>query len=219
MADSKLAHTDPIQNPSPTPKRPKSQDAPRSRSGRKPAAGSSEAPPEGQPRELFPDQEGGNRYSPRGIHPEAPFPPKQVATLVATYEGKQIEGEAAKRFHDEAAADGFAAIEKADAAGYEAALQKVGALGPTLVTNFNPFATAEAAPTALDEAATPIPNAELIPVGTTPSKRKKSTGGDDKDDDDEMEEDGGDPNTLAQEVQLRKPPESLVNFSELHFWG
>ena len=220
MADSKLAHSDPMQNPSPTPKRPKSQDAPRSRSERKAVSGSSKAPPEGQPRKLEfgADEEGGNRYSPRNIDPETPFPPKQVAQLVATYEGKQIEGEATKRLHEEAAADGFAALEKADAEGYAAALAKIGNPEPIQITKTNPFATAsgaqqQIAPTAADELATPIPSAEQIPV-PTPAKRKKSTGGDDKDNDDEMDEDGGDPNTLAQEVQLRKIHQTLRRFAD-----
>ena len=245
MADSKLAHKDQSEGASPAP-RPKSHDAPRSRSERKDkskSSGSSETAPEGQPRKLEfgTAEEGGHRYSPRNINPETPIPPKQVAQLVATYEGMQgveTDGEATQRhneeaekeqkaaaeaaaqkaLHKEAAADGYAALEQADAAGYAAALElaKADKLEPVQITKTSPFAAPAAAQQAATPAAAaeqPTPSAEQIPV-PTPTKRKKSTGGDGKDDDDEMEEDEGDPNTLAPEVQLRKIHQTLKKFSD-----
>ena len=184
MADSKLAHKDQSEGASPAP-RLKSHDAPRSRSERKDkskSSGSSETAPEGQPRKLEfgTAEEGGHRYSPRNINPETPIPPKQVAQLVATYEGMQgveTDGEATQRhneeaekekaakeaaaqkeLHKEAAADGFAALEKADAAGYAAALElaKAEQLEPVQITKTNPFAT----PTDAQQQATPTPAAE-----------------------------------------------------------
>ena len=137
MADSKLAHKDPTEGASPAP-RPKSNDAPRSRSERKDRSknsGSADAAPAGNPRKLDFGNGEGDTYSPRAIDPETQFPAKQVAQLVATYEGMQgieKDGEATQRhnkeaeeeqktaaeaaakqaLHKEAAADGYAALEK-----------------------------------------------------------------------------------------------------------
>ena len=224
MADSKMARRD----SSPAP-RLRNYDPPRSRSERKDtskSSGSTEAAPEGQPRrlEFGTEEEGGHRYSPRNINSETPMPHRQVAQLVATYEGEATqrhneeadkqkatrETEAQKEIHREAAADGYAALEKTDAAGYAGAMEitKDNEIEPVQITRTNPFATLA------EEQTTPNPNAEQIPV-PTPTKRKKNTGDDDdNDDDDEMEEDGGDPSTLAPEVQLRKIHQTLKKFSD-----
>jgi len=147
----------------------------------------------------------------------------------AEKEKAQKEADARKALHEQAAADGFKALEQADAEGYAAALERVqeGQLEPIQIIKSNPFAppkdwderAAAAAqqqptPTPVPEQPTPNPNAEQIPV-PTPTKRKKSPGDDGKDDDDnEMEEDGGDPSTLAPEVQLRKIHQTLKKFSD-----
>ena len=245
MADSKLAHKDPTEGASPAPRTKSNDDVPRSRSERKDrskGSGSTDPAPAGNPRKLDFGNGEGEKYSPRTIDPEIPYPPKQVARLVATYEGMQgveTDGEATQRhnkeadeqktatedaakqaLHKEAAADGFAAVEQADAAVYTAALElaKADEPEPIQVTKTNPFATPAAAQqeaTPAVAAEQPTPNPEQIPVTTpTPTKRKKNTGGDEKDDDDEMEEDEGDPTTLAPEVQLRKIHQTLRMFSD-----
>ena len=148
--------------------------------------------------------------------------------------GSKAEGEATQKhnkeadeqqqqqkLHREAAADGYAAVEKADAAGYAAPqeLAKADELEPTQITKTNPFATPAAAPkeeTPAVAAQQLTPNPENIPTASspTPAKRKKNTREDDKDDDDEMDEDQGDPTTLAPEVQLRKIHQTLRKFSD-----
>ena len=107
MADSKLAAQDSTEGAPPAP-RPKSNDAPRSRSERKgksKSSGSADAAPAGHPRKLEFGNGEGETYSPRTIDPETPFPAKQVAQLVATYEGMQgieTDGEATQRHNKEA---------------------------------------------------------------------------------------------------------------------
>ena len=107
MADYKLAIRDPIEDASPV-SRPKSRDAPRSRSERKDkskSSGSVGEEPAGHPRKLeFGDGEG-KAYSPRNIDPETPFVPKQVPQLIAVYEevqGVETDGEATQRHNKEA---------------------------------------------------------------------------------------------------------------------
>ena len=128
MADSKFAQKDPIEDASPAPRTKGYDDAPRSRSERKDrtkSSGSTEPAPAGNPRKLDFGIGEGEKYSPRNIDPETPFPPKQVAQLVATYEGKQgieadgedtqkhnKEADEQQKLHKEAAADGYAAVEK-----------------------------------------------------------------------------------------------------------
>ena len=244
MADSKLAHKDSTEGASPAPRHKSNDDAPRSRSERKDkskSSGSTDPAPAGNPRKLDFGNGEGEHYSPRTIEPETPYPPKQVAQLVATYEGMQgieTDGEATQRhnkeaeeeqttaaeaaakqaLHQEAAADGYAAIEQADAAGYTAAIEiaKADEPEPIQVTKTNPFATPVAAQkeaTPAVAAEQPTPNPEQIPVSTTPTKRNQNTGGEEKDDD-EMEEDERDPTTLAPEVQLRKIHQTLQKFSD-----
>ena len=184
MADSKLAHKDSTEGASPAPRPKSNDDAPRSRSERKDkskSSGSADAAPAGNPRKLDFGNGEGEKYSPRTIDPETPFPAKQVAQLVATYEGMQgieTDGEATQRhnkeaeeeqktaaeaaakqaLHKEAAADGYAALEQADAAGYTAALELAEAdePEPIQVTKTNPFAT----PAAAQQEATPAVAAE-----------------------------------------------------------
>ena len=251
MADPKLAQNPLIEEASPAPRTKSNDDAPRSRSARKDttkSTGSTDPAPVGNPRKLDFGNKEREKYSPRNIDPGTPFPhgtpfpPKQVAQLVATYEGKsdpmqgldEAEGEATQKhnkgadeqqqqqkLHREAAADGYAAVEKADAAGYAAPqeLAKPEELEPTQITKTNPFATPAATPkdeTPVVAAQQLTPNPENIPPASspTPTKRKKNAREDDKADDDEMEEDQGDPNTLAPEVQLRKIHQTLRKFSD-----
>jgi hypothetical protein len=166
-------------------------------------------------------------------------------------QGFETDGEATQRHNKEAEAEKAtkqalhrAEAEKADAAGYAAALEQAKAdkgdsqlvskdgepeLEPIQITRSNPFATpspqvatpADSAPAAAPPAAgAQATDAAAVPIPqTNPTKRKKSPasrssrGDGDEDDDDEMAEEGGDPNTLSQEVQLRKIHQTLKKFS------
>ena len=99
-------------------------------------------------------------------------------------------------------------------------MSEEGELETVEITKSNPFAAASQIPAAAPATVAKAADAGLTLTPHPSPKRKKSPSsrssrgdGEDDGDDDEMDGEGGDPSTLAHEVQLRKIHQTLKKFS------